>query len=55
MVKEEEITEILNSKKMDEAGNELLEKALLKGGKDNISIILCEIKQESSYFWDFLK
>lgn len=55
MVKEEEITEILNSKKMDEAGSELLEKALLKGGKDNISIILCEIKQESSYFWDFLK
>lgn len=55
MVTKEEIIEILNSKKIDEVENELLERALDKGGRDNISVIICKVKQESSHFWDFFR
>lgn len=47
MVALEDIKRTLNSKPLEEAGKELLEKALGNGGRDNITIILCKVKRES--------
>lgn len=49
MVTNEEITEVLDSKTIGEAINELLDKALCKGGRDNITIVLCDIERELSW------
>ena len=51
MVTSEDITKILISKPIDKAISELLSKALENGGKDNISIILCEIERKSEWFF----
>lgn len=49
MVTNEEITEVLGSKTIDEAITELLDRALCKGGRDNITIVLCKIERELSW------
>lgn len=49
MVTNEEIAEVLESKTIDEAITELLDKALCKGGRDNITIVLCKIERELSW------
>lgn len=46
MVCEEEINEIVNENSVDGAVQMLLEKALENGGRDNITIILLEIKND---------
>lgn len=51
MVTIEEITKVLVSKPIGEATNELLDKALANGGRDNISIIICKIERESGWFF----
>ncbi len=47
MVSFTEITEVLVSKPIEEAATLLLDKTLANGGKDNITIILCEIERQS--------
>lgn len=49
MVTNEEISEVLGSKTIGEAITELLDKALCKGGRDNITIVLCKIERELSW------
>lgn len=49
MVTNEEITEVLGSKTIAEAITELLDRALCKGGRDNITIVLCKIERELSW------
>ena len=51
MVIIEEITEVLASKTIAEATNELLSKALINGGRDNISIILCKIERKKGWLF----
>lgn len=48
MVTNEEITEVLVSKTIGEGITVLLDKALCKGGRDNITIVLCKIGREFS-------
>ncbi len=50
MVSTVEITELLDSKTIDEAVMLLLEKALANGGRDNTSIIICRIERQSGLF-----
>lgn len=54
MVTEEEIENILLNTAFDESINRLLEKALDKGGKDNITIILCKVEGEKWSLFDKL-
>ena len=51
MVTTEEIAELLGSKPIEESCMELRERALSKGGRDNITIILCKIERESGWFF----
>lgn len=51
MVSVAEITEVLISKPIEEAVTLLLDKALANGGKDNITMILCEIERRSVCFF----
>ena len=51
MVSVGEITETLSSKPIEEAIILLLDKALVNGGKDNITIILCKIERQSGWFF----
>lgn len=46
MLSQEEIADILLETEVNETIERLLEKALGNGGKDNITIILCKVKQE---------
>lgn len=50
MVSTIEISELLDSKPIDEAAMLLLEKALANGGRDNTSIIICRIERQSGLF-----
>lgn len=50
MVTTEEITQILSSKSITDAIDELLDKALTYGGRDNISIILCKVEHKPKWF-----
>lgn len=45
MLKDEEIAELIALENLEEAGEQLLEKALDNGGRDNVSLILIEIGQ----------
>jgi protein phosphatase len=45
-----EITEILSSGSIVQAASQLMEQALDHGGKDNTTIILCEIQRRSGWF-----
>ncbi|MBR4308131.1 MAG: serine/threonine-protein phosphatase [Oscillospiraceae bacterium] len=54
MVSAEEIREILCTSKPKEAMKLLLDKALARGGRDNITIILCEIRRPSGGLFDRL-
>ena len=45
-----EITEILSSDSIVQAASQLMEQALDHGGKDNTTIILCEIQRRSGWF-----
>ena len=45
MLRDEEITELIALADLEEAGQQLLEKALDNGGRDNVSLILIEISQ----------
>ncbi len=47
MVCQEDIKEALNLQPLEEAGMELLNRALDNGGKDNITILLCQIKRKA--------
>ncbi len=49
MVTIEETQEVLNTKPVEEATQELLERALRNGGRDNITIIICKIKREPQW------
>ena len=51
MVTTEDITQTLKTKPIDAAASELLQKALKNGGRDNITIILCEIQRKSGWFF----
>lgn len=51
MVPVEEIAEVLVSKPVSEAASALLDKALLNGGRDNTTIILCKIERQPSWFF----
>jgi protein phosphatase len=53
MVTNEEIKEILSSAPINTAIEQLLNRALEKGGKDNTTIILCRIEKEPQ--WLFLR
>lgn len=46
MVTIDEIIDVLKETRFEESVNKLLELALLKGGKDNITIILCKVLRE---------
>lgn len=46
MLQVEEIESVLKTVPFMEAAGELLEKALVRGGKDNITIILCKIERQ---------
>lgn len=50
MLKEEEITEVLCDATFNDATDILLENALANGGKDNITIILCQVARERKLF-----
>lgn len=52
MVSVEEISEVLASSPVNDAVIKLLEKALANGGKDNTTIILCEIERQSGWFFN---
>lgn len=52
MVSIDEITEVLVSKPIEEAITLLLDKALSNGGRDNTTIILCEIERQSGWFFN---
>lgn len=45
MLRDEEIKELIALADLEEAGQQLLEKALDNGGRDNVSLILIEISQ----------
>ncbi len=47
MLSDEEISEIINNTVLEEAAKSLVDTALDRGGRDNITIILCEIKEEN--------
>ena len=47
MLTAEEIEETLRTAAFDTVSDQLLEKALERGGKDNITLILCRVEQES--------
>lgn len=51
MVTTEEITQALSSGETERTARELLEMALVHGGRDNISIILCKIERKAG--WPF--
>lgn len=51
MVSFTEITEVLVSEPIEKAATLLLDKALANGGKDNITIILCEIERQFGLFF----
>ncbi|MBP3939574.1 MAG: serine/threonine-protein phosphatase [Clostridia bacterium] len=55
MVGNEEINEIVNGKPVEEAVELLVQKALENGGKDNITIILLEIKQNDNRLFAMFK
>lgn len=55
MVSDDEITEVLVSKPIEEAITQLLDKALANGGKDNTTIILCKIERQSRWFFHWLR
>lgn len=48
MLTQEEIVNVLLTSPLNNAVNQLLEQALAKGGKDNITIILCKIERENN-------
>lgn len=50
MISVDEIAESLNSHPIKDAASLLLDTALANGGKDNITIILCEVKRQSCWF-----
>ena len=50
MVTPQEIAEILKTAKIDQSANALLHKALTRGGRDNITFILCKIKRCLGWF-----
>lgn len=50
MVSVEEIASVLTAEPIEVANIELLEKALFKGGRDNITIILCQIERKLRWF-----
>lgn len=50
MVTQDEIIHILTEKNFEEVNETLLNKALANGGKDNITIILCKIERNRSWF-----
>lgn len=52
MVSVAEITEVLATTAINEAVAMLLDKALTNGGKDNVTIILCKIERQSSWFFN---
>ena len=47
MLSDEEIIGIINNAVLEEAAKSLVDTALEKGGRDNITIILCEIREEN--------
>lgn len=49
MVSPDEITEIINGSGFREMTQRLLDRALYKGGKDNITMIGCKVKRNSMY------
>lgn len=52
MVRQEDIKEALNLQPLEKAGMELLNRALDNGGKDNITILLCQVKRKAGkLFW----
>lgn len=53
MLSEQEIKDILISKSINDAVDNLLEKALANGGKDNITIILCKIEGRNFFNFEF--
>ena len=55
MVENDEINEIVNNNPLEEAVEILLQKALENGGKDNVTIILLEIKQNDNIFLSLFK
>lgn len=55
MLTVDEILEIIQSNALPKAGELLVEKALEKGGKDNITIILLNIKKEKTKLFSFWK
>ena len=50
MVTAGEMTQVLASKGVEEAVGELLQRALSNGGRDNISIILCQVRRGGGWF-----
>lgn len=55
MVTTEEMSEVLANTSADEIVNTLLKKALLNGGRDNITIILCKINRKPHWIWKLIK
>lgn len=51
MVQVQEIAAVLHTLPLEEAGRELLSRALSHGGKDNVSLIVCKIRQKSGWFF----
>ncbi len=51
MVPDEEIGDILSETEFGAAAGALLKRALLNGGKDNVTIILCRIEKERKSFF----
>lgn len=51
MLSEKEIQNILEHTAPEEAVQALLERALAQGGRDNVSILVCEIERERGWPW----
>lgn len=51
MLSEEEIQTILEHAAPNEAAQALLESALARGGKDNVTILVCQIERERGWPW----
>ena len=54
MVTEEEIAEILKSASHREAAEQLRDRALENGGRDNVTVLVCRTDKKHGKLWNFL-
>lgn len=55
MLTVDEIGDVMESAPVDNLAQELLNKALVKGGKDNITAIVCKVEREAGRLWERIR